>query len=99
MLQQIHGYNSETSTIHTMTTVIELTLSLLDLMNSIVPTMFMDAAVLDKRWTLQEWGDWFRNSTFDRHRMNDAIVFWKDEIFRLYINIGTKGNMQNAQSH
>ena len=65
--------------------------ALLEIRNTIVTKMAMEASSRASRWTPQEWSEWIGSVPFERNTMNEAIRVWREDIFPLEKSKKTSG--------
>ena len=73
--------------------------ALLELRDTIVTKMAMEASSRASRWTPQEWSEWIGSVPFDRNTMYEAIRVWREDIFPLEKSQKTVEKMNNASSY
>ncbi len=73
--------------------------ALLEIRDTIVTKMAMEASSRASRWTPQEWSEWIGSVPFDRNTMNEAIRVWREDIFPLEMSQKTVEKMNNASSN
>jgi len=73
--------------------------ALLEIRDTIVAKMAMEASSRASRWTPQEWSEWIGSVPFDRNTMNEAIRVWREDIFPLEMSKETVEKMNNASSN